>query len=111
MPRRLTRGEADALASALIAEARRAAVTPELDLLELAWGVIANAGWDGSAKTPGWQEAAVRWRDQYHALLAGHRPPGPPAPWWRRLAGLRHWRIAQADDPVGLVFRCPGEER
>jgi hypothetical protein len=44
-------------------------VTPELELLDLAWGVIANAGWDGMEKSPGWQEAAVRWRDQYHALL------------------------------------------
>ena len=43
--------------------------TPEMELLELAWGVIANAGWDGMAKSPDWQEAAVRWRDQYHALL------------------------------------------
>jgi len=35
------------------------------DLLEEAWILIANAGWDGLAKTPGWQEAAVRWRDRY----------------------------------------------
>jgi hypothetical protein len=38
-------------------------------LLESAWGIIANAGWDGMAKTDGWQEAAVRWRDRYLALL------------------------------------------
>lgn len=44
------------------------------DLLELAWGVIANVG--GHPKNDGWpsqgkdwQEAAVRWRDDYHALL------------------------------------------
>ena len=35
------------------------------DLLEEAWGIIANAGWDGMAQSPGWQEAAVRWRDKY----------------------------------------------
>ena len=38
------------------------------DLLETAWGIIANAGWDDCAKTPGWQEAAERWRDGYHAF-------------------------------------------
>lgn len=46
---------------------------------ELAWGIIANSpDWgvpdDGSpcgerAKT--WREAATRWRDRYHAALAG----------------------------------------
>ena len=40
-----------------------------MDLLETAWGIIANGGWDGMAPTPGWQEAAVRWRDRYHAVL------------------------------------------
>ena len=42
---------------------------PTMDLLETAWGIIANAGWDGMAQTPGWQEAAVRWRDRYHEVL------------------------------------------
>ena len=40
------------------------------DLLELAWGVIANAGggdWDKESKE--WQNAAVRWRDCYFASL------------------------------------------
>lgn len=40
-----------------------------LDLLETAWTVIANAGWDGAARTDGWQDAAVRWRDRWHAML------------------------------------------
>jgi hypothetical protein len=47
------------------------ASTWEARLLQQAWGVIANAGWDGSARTPGWQEAAVRWRDEYHSYLDG----------------------------------------
>jgi hypothetical protein len=47
-------------------------------LLELAWGVIANAGWDGMAQSPGWQEAAVRWRDEYHRVLR-RRFGGVPA--------------------------------
>jgi len=45
----------------------------EADLLEMAWGVIANAGWDGMAKTPGWQEAAIRWRENYFAWSAEHK--------------------------------------
>ena len=39
------------------------------DLLYEAWAVIANAGWDGADKSEGWQEAAVRWRDKWHAYL------------------------------------------
>jgi hypothetical protein len=41
----------------------------EAELIEIAWGIIANAGWDGGAKTTGWDEAAIRWRDDYHAWL------------------------------------------
>ncbi len=37
------------------------------DLLEAAWGVIANVGWSGEPKSPGWQEAAERFRDNYFA--------------------------------------------
>lgn len=46
------------------------------DLLESAWGLIANAGWDASSgdvsipKTTGWHEAAVRWREDYFALTS-----------------------------------------
>jgi hypothetical protein len=46
------------------------------DLLEAAWGIIANAGWDAGSgdvtlsKTTGWHEATLRWRDDYHAWLA-----------------------------------------
>lgn len=39
------------------------------DLIEFAWGVIANAGWNGEDKTPGWQDAAIRWRGLYHEWL------------------------------------------
>ncbi len=42
----------------------------ELDLLETAWGIIANAnGGDWEKASPEWREAAARWRDQYHAKL------------------------------------------
>jgi hypothetical protein len=37
------------------------------DLLDVAWTVIANApGWDTDNE---WHDAAVRWRDRYHAYL------------------------------------------
>lgn len=40
------------------------------DLLDLAWGIIANAGFrEGEDKTPGWYEAARRWRDNYHEYI------------------------------------------
>lgn len=40
------------------------------ELLYLAWGVIANAGFTpDQEKTEGWHEAAERWRDDYHAYL------------------------------------------
>lgn len=44
------------------------AVDP-FDLLYEAWGVIANAGWDDSPKSEGWDDAAKGWRDKYHKLL------------------------------------------
>lgn len=49
-------------------------MSKELDLAEAAWGVIANAGgWDDpGCASPGWREAAERWRDQYHDLLREH---------------------------------------
>jgi hypothetical protein len=41
------------------------------DLLETAWGIIANAGggnWDTQSLE--WQLAAARWRDRYHEALS-----------------------------------------
>ena len=49
----------------------------ESELLDVAWGIIANAGWDAHSgettldKTPGWHDAAIRWRDDYFAYLKG----------------------------------------
>jgi hypothetical protein len=46
------------------------------ELLNVAWSIIANAGWDASTeeinlpKSPGWHEAAIRWRDDYFAYLS-----------------------------------------
>jgi hypothetical protein len=52
--------------------AQLAAVRSEGDLLGEAWTVIANSGVFGDPDTPteGCKEAAIRWRDKYHAYLA-----------------------------------------
>lgn len=55
---------------------------PTAELLEIAWGIIANAGnpqGDWATCTKNWQEAAVRWRDQYFATLRG-KDSAPAAP-------------------------------
>lgn len=41
------------------------------ELLDLAWGVIANASdWNGGTpQQQTWRVAAVRWRDRYHEHL------------------------------------------
>jgi hypothetical protein len=45
------------------------------ELLELAWGLIANASsGDWTKETPDWQEAAAKWRDRYWRVL-----------YWRKL--------------------------
>jgi len=41
------------------------------DMLESAWGIIANAyggDWD-LAQNKDWKPAVIRWRDQYHSNL------------------------------------------
>jgi len=45
--------------------------------LELAWGVIANAGGgDWSRESADWQSAAIKWRDQYFSALDATRQEG-----------------------------------
>jgi hypothetical protein len=40
------------------------------DLLEVAWGIIANAGFgDWTKESNDWQAAANRWRGEYFAHL------------------------------------------
>ena len=40
------------------------------DMLESAWGVIANAGGGNwNLESEDWQTAAKRWRDKYHEVL------------------------------------------
>jgi hypothetical protein len=45
------------------------------DEMELAWGIIANAGGNGdwSKESKEWQGAAQRWRDRYFALTAARQ--------------------------------------
>lgn len=53
-----------------------------LDELEAAWGIIANAyhgDWDSLAPKD-WREAAERWRDRYHEILSGAAPLVEPCP-------------------------------
>lgn len=41
------------------------------DLLYVAWTIIANAGeGDWTREHPDWQDAAKRWRDQFHERIA-----------------------------------------
>ena len=41
-----------------------------INLIEEAWGIIANAGnGDRSIETEQWKEAASRWREKYYELL------------------------------------------
>lgn len=49
------------------------------DLIESAWGLIANAGGgDWTKESDEWRAAAERWRERYHAALdAGDVPVGP----------------------------------
>jgi hypothetical protein len=65
------------------------------DLLERAWGIIANAGggdWD--RETPDWKDAALGWRDEYHAWLGKTSKqttsqPAPPKEVWHRVHTIR----------------------
>jgi len=42
-----------------------------VDAMEMAWGIIANAGGgDWTHETDDWRTAAARWRDAYHEWLA-----------------------------------------
>ena len=83
---------------------RRRAVPaePHIDLLESAWGVIANAGWDDCAKTPGWQEAAERWRDGYRRWLDLHLRPGGYQTWEELAVSVTRERDALFAEVAGL---------
>jgi hypothetical protein len=53
---------------------------PRDEMIEEAWELIANASHrplpiGPRDATPGWKEAAMRWRDKYHAMI-GVKPNG-----------------------------------
>jgi hypothetical protein len=81
---------------------------PHIELLEAAWGIIANAGWDAFsgrvdlAKSPGWHEAAVRWRDDYHRWLDLHLRPGGHQTWEELAIGVTRERDALACEVTEL---------
>lgn len=55
----------------LVMRVARDPVRPALPLIDLAWGLIANAGGgDWMTQTAEWREAAGRWREGYHLVLA-----------------------------------------
>jgi hypothetical protein len=87
-----------------------------LDLLEDAWSLVCNAGWDASSgrvdleKTEGWHEAALRLRERYHAALRGRygssderdtpRAAAERAAWTRDIARMLR-------EQTGVFSRAP----
>ena len=50
-------------------------IDPLLDQLELAWGLIANAGQgDWNIETKEWANAATKWRKNWHNILDAKLP-------------------------------------
>jgi hypothetical protein len=76
-----------------------------LDLAEFAWGIIANANeGDWEKATPEWQDAAKRWRTQYHDLLPKVSAGPVVVGLW--LHGRQRRRTHMADDPM-IEEDCP----
>lgn len=51
-----------------------------VDLLEEAWGIIANvSGGDWTLQIHVWQKAAAAWRDKYHKVLEQYQEAGQEA--------------------------------
>ena len=77
------------------------------DLVEAAWGLIANAGWNlghpgqgPGEPSPGWDDAAVAWRERYHRWLDMAYPQTPADPTEPDVAiAAAYWRICQPDQP------------
>jgi hypothetical protein len=71
------------------------------DMLEAAWGLIANAGWDAHRadttldKSPGWHEAAIKFRDKYFVYISNNMPTVSFDP-----AGKADIYIAKLDTPL-----------
>jgi hypothetical protein len=78
-----------------------------VDLLESAWGIIANAGGgDWTTQTAEWQEAARRWRDSYHEAIKPFIGQG--CTFFQNLGGLQPKSQLEVDlehDAAGRVER------
>lgn len=49
-----------------------------MQMLETAWGIIANAsGGNWAKETPQWRDAARKWSDAYHLLIKKYAGPRP----------------------------------
>lgn len=44
-------------------------------LMQQAWLLIANAGWNGTEKPAGWQDSATRWKGDYQAWMTSQGDP------------------------------------
>ena len=64
-----------------LAEVFAGRVDGYLNLIEAAWGIIANAGGGNwHLETDAWQRAARGWRERYHAMLGNNcEVPTPEA--------------------------------
>lgn len=78
------------------------------DLLEWAWGIIANAGggnWELESQE--WREAAARWRDAYHGTQSPPNAPASATPntegHIRRMwhTGAKQWCLVKLDSTIG----------
>jgi hypothetical protein len=76
--KRAERAEADLAAARMQVRVRDARLDQVQELNYIAWTVIANvSGGDWTKQADGWQEAARKWRDDWHATLdAPARPAG-----------------------------------
>lgn len=87
---------------AQLATARREAQTL-LDGMEVAWGVIANAGQgDWAREGREWADAAVRWRDEHWHPALDRRRLTQPAPATKTRAEAEAW--VQQGEPVSGVL-------
>lgn len=74
---------------------------PVAELCDEAWRIIANAGWEDSAKSPGWQQVATAWREKYFANLLETAPTT-----YADLTGTADRRGAAADEQLAHLRRA-----
>lgn len=82
----------------------------EEDLIHRAWGIIANAHAapiteQPADATPGWSDAAVTWRNDFHAYVA-RRTRAREAE-TAMLTGFRGYPAERGEEPVGPPIEPP----